>query len=384
MIRTNKIVKLIFSAVLCACFLQAPANPGDNDDTKLTKTIERDFSMPKNGYLELINKYGQIVINTWSKDSVTVKVKITAYGKDYDDAEKMLDRVDIDFRATSPYLTIETILDRKSGFFKEVWNNISDYSKTLLSKNKIEIDYEIFMPETVAIDIENKFGDIYMHEVSGKCNINLMHGNLRANKFNASSTIEVGYGDVRIKQLTGGLLVLKGVEADIAKLGSVEVRSSSSQIHIKEAERITLDSRSDQRFNIDRITTLEGKVTFSKIEIQEMEKTLDMDMNYGELRVKSIPFSFNKINVAGKYTDITLDFMPNSYLEVDISAKEESLFLPRENVKLDKMYTDDKQKYVRVRGRIGSKTNYPGHVYINSPGGDVTINLSALQHSVNK
>ncbi|GAA0891955.1 hypothetical protein GCM10009122_16340 [Fulvivirga kasyanovii] len=384
MIRENKIVKLIFSVVLCACFLQAPAKPGDNDDTKLTKTIERDFSMPKNGYLELINKYGQVVINTWSKDSVKVKVKITAYGKDYSDAEKMLERVDIDFRSTSPYLTIETMLDRKSGFFKELWNNISDYSKTLLSKNKIEIDYEIFMPETMALDIENKFGDIYMHEVSGKCNINLMHGNLRANKFNASSNIEVGYGDVRIKQLTEGLLVLKGVEAEIAKLGNVEVKSSSSEVNIKEAGKVTLDSRGDQRFNIDKVSILEGKVTFSRIELQEMEKTLDLDMNYGELRVKSIPFSFNKINLSGKYTDITLDFMPNSYLEVDISAKEESLFLPRENVKLDKAYTDEKQKYVRVKGRIGNKTNYPGNVYINSPGGDVTINLSGLQHSVNK
>ncbi|MBL6446120.1 DUF4097 family beta strand repeat protein [Fulvivirga sp. 29W222] len=384
MIIENKIVRLIFSAVLCACFLQAAAKPGDNDDTKLTKTIERDFSMSENGYLELINKYGQVVINTWSKDSVNVKVKITAYGKDYDDAEKMLERVDIDFRSTSPYLTIETILDRKSGFFKELWNNISDYSKTLLSKNKIEIDYEINMPETMVLDIENKFGDIYMHEVSGKCRINLMHGNLRANKFNAASNIEVGYGDVRIKQLNEGVLVLKGVEADIIKLGNVNIKSSSSEVTIKEANKISLDSRGDQRFNIDKVSILEGKATFSKIELQEMEKTLKLDMNYGELRVKSIPFSFNKIDLSGKYTDITLGFMPNSYLLVDISAKDESLFLPHENVKLDKVYTDDKQRYVRVKGRIGAKSNYPGNVYINTSGGDVTINVPGLQHSVNK
>lgn len=383
MIRTRNIARLIFSAVLCACFLQATAKPG-NDDTKLTKTIDRDFGFPKNGYLELINKYGQIVINTWAKDSVVVKVTITSYGKDYSDAEKMLDRVDIDFRKTNQYLTIETILDRKSGFFKEVWNNISDYSKTLLSKSKIEIDYEIFMPESASLDIVNKFGDIYIQEISGKCDINLMHGNLRANKFNAHSSIEVGYGDVRLKYLHEGLLILKGVEADIMKLGNVEVRSSSSEVNVREADKITLDSRSDKQFAVGKLNSLTGKATFSKIDVQELEKMLDMNMNYGEIHVGAIPFSFTKVNLSAKYADVTLDFLPNSYLEVDISAKGETLSLPRENAKLETQYTDDKQKFVRVRGRIGSKTNYPGNVYINSSGGDVTINLTSVQHSVNK
>lgn len=382
MISRTKIMRLIFSAILGLFALAASARPPDMD-TKLTKTIDRDFSLPKNGYVEVINKYGQVVINTWSKDSVKIGVKITAYGKDYNDAERMLDRVDIDFSKTNQYLTIETILDRKSGFFKEVWNNISDYSKTLLSKNKIEIDYEIYMPETAVLDLDNKFGDVYMYELNSKCDITVMHGNLRAGKFDHAN-IDVGYGDVRIKELNEGTLTLRGVEGDISKLGEVQLKSSSSSLTIKEADRVTLDSRSDQRLAFGQVNHLKGDGMFSKIEIQELQKTLDMDMTYGEVRVASIPFSFSKIDVESKYTDISLDFHPSTYLEVDITAREESLFLPNDNAHIEKRYTDDKQKYVRVTGKIGNKNNYPGYVYINSSGGDVSLSLSSLQQSVNK
>lgn len=377
-------MKLIFSVILFFLFFQVVARPPDKDDTKLTKTIDRDFGVPKNGFLELINKYGQVVINTWDKDSVKVKVRITAYGKDDSDAEKMLERVDIDFRKISTYLTIETVLDRKSGFFKELLNNINDYSKTLLSKNKLEIDYEIFMPETMHLDLENKFGDVYVQEMKGKVDIIVTHGNLRAGRFLASARIEAGYGDVKIKEMKEGRLLLKGVKADIGKLGDVDLSSSSSEIIIKEADQLRLDSRSDRRLQINRASHIYGKATFSKLEVQELDKTLDLNMTYGEVRVIQIPFSFSKINIEAKYTEIALDFHPGSYVEADITALEETLSLPSVNNNLDKRYIDEKHKYVQVTGKMGSKNNYPGYLYINSSGGEVSVNLEGLQHSDTK
>ena len=296
----KRTTRLVFSVLLAVFCTSLWAGTGPGSDTKLTKSIDRSFRVSKNSHFELVNKYGQIIINTWEKDSIKLNVTITAYGKNYSEAEKLLDRVDIDFRQTGQYLTTETLLDRRSGFFKELWNNISDYSKTLLSKTKLEVDYQVYMPTTVDLDLDNKFGDIYLGEIDAKCDINIMHGNLRANRIHKTSNIEVAYGDVKIKELAAGRLTLKTVEGDILTLGDVQLKSSSSEIYIKKADKIDIDSRSDKKLRFEEVNRLSGKGLFSKFEIDRLAKSLDLDMNYGEINAASIPFSFSKINVEGK------------------------------------------------------------------------------------
>ena len=193
------------------------AYAGDND-TKVTKTINHGAVMPNNGDVELLNKYGQVVVSNSDDDSVRVTITVIAYGKDHTTANKIMDRVDFDFNQINQFLTIETVLDRKSGTFQEVWNNLGDLSKSLLSKNKLEINYEIHVPTSVTLSITNKFGDIYIGERSTKTEINLSHGNLRSNNFNASSKISVSYGDARIKYMKSGDLNLKSTDADIKEL----------------------------------------------------------------------------------------------------------------------------------------------------------------------
>lgn len=376
-------MKLIFKCLallLCISFV-AEANSGT--DHKSTKEIQKAYDMPENGYLEVFNKYGQVVISTWEKDSVLVNITITGFGKDEEDAQKMLDRVDIDFNKTGQYLTMETLLDRKSGFFKEVWNNINDYSKTILSKNKLEIDYEIFMPATMHLELDNKFGDVYLQELSGQCDIKIMHGNLRANRINAYSQIDIGYGDIRIKEFKKGRLTLKSVEGEIRKLGQVDLQSSSSDLIIEEAENIIIDSRSDRKLVFQNLNSIKGKSTFSEIEIEELQKTADLNLTYGYMSIKSIPFSFNKINVESRYTDINLAFYPNSYLKIDITGREEDIKLPKENAKTKTEYLDEKKRDVRITGEIGDKSNYPGELFIKSAGGEINLSLSSLKQSAN-
>ena len=240
------------------------------------------------------------------------------------------------------------------------------------------------MPTTVDLDLDNKFGDIYLGEIDAKCDINIMHGNLRANRIHKTSNIEVAYGDVKIKELAAGRLTLKTVEGDILTLGDVQLKSSSSEIYIKKADKIDIDSRSDKKLRFEEVNRLSGKGLFSKFEIDRLAKSLDLDMNYGEINAASIPFSFSKINVEGKNTDIFVKFDPGVYLEVDIQAKEEDLSIPADSRSLTKKYTDDKEKYVHIKGTLGEKNNYPGYVYINSYGGEVSLELSGLSHSVNK
>jgi len=89
-----------------ACPVQAKET-----DTKLTKHVSQSYKAEKDVTVDVSNKYGQVIINTWQKDSVKVEVEITAHGKNDDNVEKALKRIDLDFKQSGNFITLETVLD---------------------------------------------------------------------------------------------------------------------------------------------------------------------------------------------------------------------------------------------------------------------------------
>ena len=370
----NTFLALLLSIVSLAAYAER------DNETKVTKTIDEKFLLPKNGIVEVTNKYGQVVILNSENDSVTLRIEIIAYGKDKSTADKIMDRVDFDFGQTGQYLTLETVLDRKSGVFKEAWNNIGDYSKTLLSKNKLVINYEIRIPRSASINLTNKFGDVYIQERDHKVEIDVSHGSLRANNFNANSKISVSYGDARIKYLKSGELYFRACDATIQALGTVEMQSSSSDISIKEADELQIESRSDKRIDIDKIGHIRGKLTFSKMKVENLNKLADLDLNYSDFYVAQVPFTFSMIRIDGKSSDIDLEFDPNTYLDLDLLGTEEDIGLPMTG--MNREVIDEKKGIVQYKGTLGNKTNYKGKVNIKAQGGSVRIGIEQQPQSV--
>ncbi len=352
----------------------------DENDTKVTKTINEEFLLPKNGHVEITNKYGQIVIIDSDNSYVTVRIEVIAYGKDRKAANKIMERVDFDFDQTSQYLSLETVLDRKSGAFKELWNSIGDYSKTLLSKNKLEINYEVAVPKTASISLNNKFGDIFISDRKKAVDIIVSHGNLRVNSINATSNITVSYGTAQIKHVNNGRLKFKSAEVTINSGDAIDIRSSSSEINIIKGGEIELNSRSDKRVEVGEVARLSGEMTFSKLKVDKLTKNIDINLNYSDIQVNHIPFSFSFIRIQGKSSDIDLDFDTYPYMEVDIKASEDRLSIPVTN--LSKEYIDEKKGIAQYRGVIGEKNNYKGNLTIDAQRGTVNIRLNMLQQSV--
>ena len=102
-------MKLVFKIILILFPAMVFAKP---PDSQVSKTINQSYYMTKGGSLDVINKYGQVVITSWDKDTVSFKIDITAFGKNRSDARKFLERVQIDFDKTSQYITAETIFDK--------------------------------------------------------------------------------------------------------------------------------------------------------------------------------------------------------------------------------------------------------------------------------
>jgi hypothetical protein len=369
-------MKKLISILVFSLYLQGVGwagilgNKDRDDDTRLTKVIERGFEVKSNVTIDLSNKYGQVILNSWDRDSVVLKIQITAYGKNDDAVEKMMDRVDFDFNNTANFLTIETVFDRNSGVFKDLWNSVSDASKTLISKSRITVDYEIYVPTKSTVEVVNRFGNIYVNQHGGKLIIDLSHGDFRASNLEAPLDLTLGYGRANIRTIREARINLKG---DINRAAQLDLESTSSEVYIQDVSSLRLDSRNDQ-MRLDEVGYIAGKANFSDIQIDRLFESTDIDLLYGELDINTVMASFSRIRINGRTADVQLNFDPSSNFTVDLYGRQERIILPTAMAGFQSLEDEDDNKNVRISGVYG-QGNGSKTVDVEIDNGDLIITL---------
>lgn len=353
-------------------------------ETKLTKSISKSFETSDRLNLEITNKYGNVIIETWSKNEVSIKIEILSFGKDENSAKKLMDRVEFDFKQSSDYLEIESVFDRKKSFFKDMMNAIGDYSASILSKHKLQVNYELNVPESIAsLTIDNRFGDVHIGEIDGRFNITIAHGDLRINNIADHSRLTVNYGKVRIKEANELNLSMKGSELELETARKLKLRSSSSTIFIGEVSILDIESTNDN-LEINEVKDISGTANFSEVSISNLKESCRIDQSYGALTIKNVTEDFASIRLKGKSTDYSLRFPKTSNFNARIYARDDKLNIIDFPGDREKRYLDDKSKFVRVTGSFGAG-NEERKLNIDAQNGEVKIDfVDVLPETYNK
>jgi len=353
-------------------------------ETKLSKSIDKTFDVSNRLNLEITNKYGNVIIETWSKNEVSLKIEILAYGKDENSAEKLMDRVEFDFKHSDEFLEIESVFDRKKSFFKDLINAVGDYSASLLSKHKLQVNYELTIPEsTASITIDNRFGDVHLSDIDGRVNLTIAHGNLRANELKDYARLTMNYGKSKIKNINEVNMSLKGAELELEYVGKLNLNSSSSTIVIGKVMVIDLESTND-KIEINEVSDISGSANFTEMSISYLTDRCRLNQSYGEMIIKNIHESFISIRLNGKSTDYTLSFSKRSSFKIRIYARDDKLTIADFPGHREKRYMDDKSKFVRVTGTFGSSSD-ERKLNIDAQNGEVSIDfIEVLPETYNK
>lgn len=341
-----------------------------SDEVELSKRFVKGFKVSSGAQIDVSNKYGDVIINTWQKDSVRFEILITSYGKTDETVNKLIERVSFDHTNSGMFLKFETIFDRQSGSFKEFWNSLGDYSKVLINKNNLNIDFQIYLPEKSNLYLENKFGDVYMNEYSGRSKIVMSQGDIKISNQTGQLNLSLKFGNASIQNLNTAYLDLQIAEVSIEKARKVNVNSSSSTVTINDVKSLKINGRNDKYF-LKNVTTLSGDATFSSINITNLKKELIGKANFSDLTIENFEESAKVINLNTKSTDIRLWLSPGKAYDVDLIAREDKLDLPMGWEKLNSYYTDSKNKNLRVSGNIEGENK--AQIHIDNQGGSLII-----------
>ena len=125
----------------------------------------------------MINKYGDIHLIPWEKDSVVFEIDFSVTSNKQAKVDKIFDYVDFDFKATAYYVIAQTVFEGQNSF----WREMADVASTIFSSGtNTRIDYTVYFPAGNDVRIENKFGNIYTTDHTGKVDITLSNGDLKA------------------------------------------------------------------------------------------------------------------------------------------------------------------------------------------------------------
>ncbi len=365
--------------IIWCCFVLAPiylAKAHEKEDTKLTKNITRSFSLGDGDDVEVVNKYGKIIVNTWTKDSAKFSIDIVATGKTDEIVERLMDKVEIDFSYAVGFLMVQTEMDKRGGgAFSSVLNSIEDYSKSFNSRNKVTIDYTIYLPVGANLTLDNKFGNVFVNDFKGELDITLSHGDLRTRELTGKSEISLSFGSGNMKEIRNGYLKLKGADVAIDKASRLSVQSSSSELTLGEISVLKLNSRND-KIKVQQVMAVSGSGDFTDVSFQAVISSLDLDLDYGEIFVDRVETDFDAISINSKSADISLILNPQSYFMAKIGGQQDRMIIPNSMLSLQKNKpSDDSDLNLHLEGYVGPTRNKIGKVNIIANNADLIISI---------
>jgi hypothetical protein len=238
-------------------------------------------------------------------------------------------------------------------------------------RGRFAIDYMINMPASINLDITNKFGDIYINEVNGKARINLGYGNLDVKKFgNSDNLLDIKFSKARVNWIKGAVVSLKYSEMDLDYAGSLRLDSKYSDLDAEKIIALNVVFEGG-KLNMENSSAVESRAKFSDIDIQRIEQSLNLDIQYGNCDVHEMPADFTSVNIRNKYGDVSIGLSEQANYSLEADLKFCDLDYPEDKAKLSyRSITPTEKSY---KGIVGGNPSAAGKVFIKSEFGSVKL-----------
>ncbi len=332
------------------------------------KDFERSFSLSEDAMVEVINKYGEVIVQTWELDSIRIKAVVHAEGRNSSMIRKSMEKVNVRFRQVGSLISATTQVSSGNGTFS---NLLGDKVQGVVgSNNKVKINYEVWIPENVALRIENKFGDVYLSDLSGEVDLSVSHGDIKANRIHNRLNITQSFGKSSFREIKDGKATLRGVKVEVKEAGRLDVESGSSEVLIDKADHVEFNSKNDE-ISIAFVKDLSCRGSFTDLTVDYLERSANLNFSYGDIHFSHMNQYFDLIDISSKSTDIDLVLNQASFIKADIKGSEDRMILPNSMLLMQKEQLEG--DVIRLKGEVGNSNVRLGRLSIDAEKGELII-----------
>jgi hypothetical protein len=328
----------------------------------VNKEFHEEYDANDQTKLKLDNKYGNIDIRDWDRQQVMIDVIVIVDHSNKDKAQKLLDLVSIKFTKSGNEIIVETVLDSK--FSRSNQGNGNDF----------EINYTVQMPKDVNLDLSNKYGHVFISELTGEALIDVKYGKLTVNKLSRGNikpfhTVNLAYSTgSSISECNWLKTNIKYSKLTIDKAKAIVAYSAYSKLYVDEASSIVVDGKYDN-YEFGNLDNLVINTAYSGIEVIELNDKLELLSRYTGVKIESMPVSFESVNIESKYGSVRIGINELASYKLEGEAGYSKIYY-HDTGKVSKIQENNSMK---VSGIVGTDNNPSATVSVITKYGNVKL-----------
>jgi len=318
---------------------------------KKIRNISKTFHVGAETEIQVNNKYGNIQLIPWEKDSVRFDIVLEVIDLKEVRLNSIFDYIDFDFTVAKHFIVAQTTFANQGSF----WADVKDLANTLFAKgSKTQIDYTIYLPSNSSVKLNNKYGDIFISDHNGQLNINLSNGDLKSHALNGETTIKLQFSNANINYIKeGDLDISYHSEIQVNEVDTLNIISRSSRISIEKSGFLEINSSRD-KYYLESVNNIIAKNSFSYMEIRNLGSQIELDANYGDLIIKKMSEAVSQIRVDGESTDISIYKDENQSINLEVIYNEKTGLYFSEELKNKETIKIEDKKLVKTSGILGN------------------------------
>ena len=348
--------KLIYSLMAVVLIAALPAQAARKE---YKKVFRYDFSIDQNTLLEIVNRNGNIVIENTDDDRVTIEAVVTGRGSSDDEAERTCLKI-----TPSAVMT-----DNKITIGAEVPSS--------LKYEYFDLSYTIVMPAYTNINLSNKYGNVMIDRLNGRTSIKVGYGELKIKELNDKTggfpVVDLAYSresEINEMNIGGVNMNYSGITIDRGQ--AVAVSSKYSKLTVGAAASIAIESAYDN-LNIANTDKIDISTRYSKLQIGYVGVMANIGIEYGSVVVNSVDREFKNITVNAKYTDTDVDLKGVRNYSFDLNTKYGNITTPTHNLLSQEIVSHDSSK--SAKGQAGNVAE-GGKIKISAKYGSIKVRNS--------
>lgn len=357
-------MKLKIHFKLLAAFLLLPtlifANTTPNFKVSKERVIQKSYQVNENATLKVSNRFGNIDIITWDKNTIEFDILIRVSGNDDDKVEDRLERIDVDFSASNSIVSAITKIDKN----KSNWWN---WGKKM--NLKIEINYVIKIPITNSINIDNDFGRVNVDTLKGTAKISCDHGNITTKELMADGN-ELNFDhtkDSYFEYIKSGKINADFSSYTVAKAKNLIINADHTSSHIEVAENVEYNC-DFKSLVIDNVNNVTGNADHLTLRIGNIYKNASIKSDFGSIKIGKVASNAQNIEIDTEHAGINIGYDSDYNFKFNINLEHASLrnsdgfsFTKKRIESTDKYYSgtygdSSTQNLVKINSEFGSVT----------------------------
>jgi hypothetical protein len=347
--RFNKVISICLPALLFPVMLMSQT-------FSETRTETKSFKLKPGTQVQVSNKYGNINVITWEKDSVRFEVTISVQSKQESRLTKIISSIDCEMISTASFISARTVFhDNNATFWKDV---VSYAGKVINTGNNLTINYNVYLPSAQPLKIDNKFGNIYMDSRRGGTDLTLANGDLQGRDFGGNLKLKLEFSSASLQDVGNAQFEINYSDISLQNAEALAFTGKSSTLDIERVENLEINSVRD-KINLRSCGSINGDASFSRIRINALENNCTLITKYGELRLNGISRNFRNLFVRAEYTDVLFTFNSQASYSMDLihDAKTSLNITPAISNNLKKEVVNSTQGTSKLSGDIGKAAN---------------------------